>query len=221
MVCKQHEKPGFCECKFKTLDRGWPLTLKLWYSLRTKRGCSVVIVLEHSIDWSYHNFGDESGQSYTQILQAISAVMAGHIDLAIIPKFDGTGIVVEWLEKLELACFCCREPELCAAEIHQHSGHPGVYFATWDQTVCIESSSKIGCLELCGMPANTPSSGVMTEERDQYAWNLESAWQGHHALQQSPIFDPDECSCTWFLIWLSRVQQDTTYIIQQVESVFF
>ena len=54
---------------------GWkndrPLPLKMQYALRI--GCShSVVVLECSVDWSWHNFGDRSRWSDTQILNCFS-----------------------------------------------------------------------------------------------------------------------------------------------------
>ena len=107
---------------------GWRTTthLKVQYAFRTGGNHSEVILLEQSIDWSYHIFDDISWWSDTQILQAIYlAVMNQWFDLKIIPEF---GTVVEWLEKLEFVFDLSGVKQLaCVITLHLTGGAFMVY----------------------------------------------------------------------------------------------
>ena len=63
--------------------------LKMQGASRTARSHLAVILLEHSMDWSWYNFGGKNGQRNTQILQAISAEMDGWFDKEIISNLCG------------------------------------------------------------------------------------------------------------------------------------
>ena len=55
---------------------GWRTNahLKIRYALRTGRSHLAVNLFENSVGWSWHNFGDKSGRSDTQILQIIGII---------------------------------------------------------------------------------------------------------------------------------------------------
>ena len=51
-----------------------------------------------------HSFKTETDFWESVFKQAISAIMDQQFNLKIIPEFNGTGPIVEWIEKLELVC---------------------------------------------------------------------------------------------------------------------